>query len=349
MSVKVDEFGKTAKGEAVFLYTLENENGLKVVVTNIGACIVSIYAPDRNGKVEDLVTGFDDVAGYEENKGFFGAVVGPYANRTAKARFVIDGKEYQLAVNENDNNLHSDFDNGLHKKVWDAEVENADNSVVFAVNNKDMELGFPGNRVFEVTYTLTNENGLRIKYHATSDQVTPVNLTNHTYFNLRGDHSGTILDTVVTIDADQITPVFGDCIPTGEFMDVTGTPFDFREPKTIGAEINTSNEQIEIGGGYDHNFVLNHQTGEVRLVATAYDPVSGRKMEVYTDLPGMQLYTGNFMENAKGKNQTGYNKRDGFCMETQAYPNSINQAGFPDVYYGPGKEYNTVTEYRFLV
>lgn len=348
MEIAVEQFGTTAKGEVVNLYTLQNENGFRVVLSNYGAIIVSVFAKDINGNFDDIVSGFDTLAGYEKNPGFYGAVIGPYANRIRGAKITVDGIDYPLKVNENGKNtLHSDQELGIHKAVWTAKLKEAENAVEFRTWVRDMEMGFPGNKEITVTYTVTEDNSIRIHYHATSDKNTAINLTNHSYFNLDGNHAGKILDTELQILADQITPIDKECIPTGEFLDVTGTPFDFRSPKKIGQDIGAVDEQLAFGGGYDHNFVLQNQSGEVRLIARAVSHKSGRVMEVYTDQPGVQLYTGNFMENPMGKDGKGYGKREGFCLETQVYPNAINETAFPDPIYGPQKEYDTVTEYRF--
>lgn len=348
MGIRIEEFGTSRNGEKVYRYILENKNGMQLVLANIGAAINKIIVPDRNGEMADVVTGFDTVDGYERNPGFYGIVIGPYANRTKGAKFTIDGVEYRIPVNENGcNNLHCDFEAGIHKKIWEAGVEEENNSVVFTVKCADGEMGFPGNKVFSVTYTLTEDNVVRLHYHVTTDRKCPINLTNHAYFNLSGDHSGKILDTLLTINADSITPTDATSIPTGEFMDVTGTPFDFRTEKKIGQDINDKHQQLIFGGGYDHCYVINGEPGTFRFAARAKDEKSGRYMDTYTDQLGVQLYTGNFMENPEGKNQQGYGKRDGFCLESHMLPNAVNQENFPDVIYGPGKDYDTVTEYRF--
>ncbi len=348
MGIVVTEFGTSKGGKKVFLYSLENKSGMQLVLTNIGAAINKIIVPDRNGVMADVVTGFDTVEGYERNPGFYGAVIGPYANRTKGAQFTIDGVTYKLVANENGcNNLHCDYEIGIHKKVWDASVDEASNSVTFTVECTDGEMGFPGNKVFSVTYTLTEDNIVRLHYHATTDKKCPINLTNHAYFNLSGDHSGKILDTMLTINANQIIPTDNMSIPTGEFMDVTGTPFDFRTEKKIGDDIAKDHQQLIYGGGYDHCYVVNGEEGIFRFAAKARDEKSGRYMDTFTDQIGLQLYTGNFMENPEGKNGKGYEKRDGFCLESHMFPNAVNEDKFPDVIYGPGKDYDTTTEYRF--
>ena len=296
MSVVKQSFGKTKDGQKATLYTIENKNGMKVSFCDYGALIVGIYVPDRNGKIEDIALGYDDVSGYEDNGCGFGSFIGRHANRIGGAKFEIDGKTYELAKNDNGiNNLHSG-PTGYNHMMYDVEVftDEDSTSIAFSRLSPDGEQGFPGDLDVTVTYTVTDDNELAIEYFAVSDKKTVINLTNHSYFNLAGQGSGDILDQEVWVKADRITPTDKFLIPTGEFLDVTGTPMDFRTPKKIGKDINADFEPLKLAGGYDHNYALNLEIeeDEMDLVASLYDEKSGRFMEVYTDLPGMQLYTG---------------------------------------------------------
>ncbi len=346
MALKKRSFGVTADGREVFLYTLENSNGVKAEVTDFGANLVNVFVPDGEGELADVVLGFDDVKGYEVNGSFFGAVVGPNANRIGGAVFTIDGVEYTLAKNDGANNLHSDRELGYHKQIWD--VEEGDNIITFTIKDTDGNMGFPGNKVLSLTYTLDEENALTLKYHGTSDKKTVLNPTNHTYFNLDGHKSGSIEGHIMLLKASTFTPATPDSIPTGEIASVKGTPMDLTEGKVVGKEIDADYEQLVWAGGYDHNWIIDGWDGSLREFATVTGPVSGRKMIAYTTLPGVQFYAGNFIMSEEGKDGAVYKKRSGLCLETQYYPNSINIPAFPSCVYGEGREYDSVTVYKFV-
>ena len=346
-TVEKKEFGKTADGTIVDIYTLTNANGMMVRITNYGGIITELHVPDRDGKLADVVLGFDNLKSYLAGHPHFGAVAGRVANRIAKGRFTLDGKEYKLAVNNGPNSLHGGKV-GFDKKVWKAEsFEGKDGvGVKMTYVSPDGEEGYPGTLTTTMTYTLTDKNELRIDYHATTDKETPVNLTNHSYFNLAGAGSGDVLGTELTIEADKYTPADETLIPTGELASVKNTPLDFTTPHTIGERAGQIRKSI---GGYDHNFVLNSGGGKLALAARAYEPKSGRVMETYTTEPGVQLYTANFMGDTKGKGGVVYKKQGGFCLETQHFPDSINRPKFPSVVLRPGKTYETTTVYKFGV
>jgi aldose 1-epimerase len=347
--VKKQPFGKTADGQAVDLYTLTNKNGVEVAITNYGGIVVSIKVPDRDGKFADVALGFDTLDGYLKENPYFGAIVGRYGNRIAKGRFTLDGVEYKLAQNNGENHLHGGL-KGFNKVVWSAkDVSTRDaQGIELAYLSKDGEEGYPGNLSVTVTYSLNDNNELNIDYSATTDKDTVLNLTNHSYFNLAGEGQGNILDHVVMIDADRFTPVDAGLIPTGELRSVEGTPFDFRKPTAIGARINQDDEQLKFGRGYDHNFVLNHPAGSLALAARVTDPKSGRVLEVLTTQPGLQFYTGNFLDGTiRGKGGKVYGHRYGFCMETQHFPDSPNKPEFPSTELKPGERYHTTTIFRF--
>jgi len=343
-------FGTTADGKTADLYTLKNKNGMQVSITSFGATVVSIMAPDKAGKMADVALGYDDLAGYELNKNYLGVLVGRYGNRIAHGKFSIDGAEYTLAKNNGDNSLHGGI-KGFNKAMWEARdiSKGGEAAVEMKYVSKDGEEGYPGNLSVTVVYTLTNKNELKIDYSATTDKKTVVNLTNHTYFNLAGQGNGDILKQELMINADTFTPVDSGLIPTGELKKVDGTPFDFRKPTAIGARIDANDEQIKLGGGYDHNFVLNRKgaTG-LSLAARVSDPASGRTVEVWTTEPGVQFYTGNFLDGSfKGKGGGAYQKRTAFCLETQHFPDSPNHASFPTTLLKPGEKYHTTTVYKF--
>lgn len=338
-------FGVIGDGKEIYLYTLENRKGMKAEVINYGAILVNLWVPDRNGKLEDVVLGYDKLEDYSVNEGFFGSTVGPLANRTANASFMIDGVRYQLDKNDNQNNLHSHRELGFHKKVW--AVEEKENSILFVLEAKDGEMGFPGNRRVSVTYTLTDENELQIHYEAVSDKNTIFNMTNHSYFNLAGHQSGSIEKQRIRLFASQYTPIEADLIPTGEIASVDGTPLDLTKEQEVGKEINADFPQLKIANGYDHNFVVDDFDGGLKKIAYLKDTASGRVMETYTDLPGVQVYSGNFIEKHIGKSGAIYDFRSGICFETQSFPNSANQENFPDIVYGPNRKYETTTVYRF--
>ncbi len=350
LTLETKPFGKTPSGEDVTLYTLRNSHGMEISVTNYGAILTSVKVLDAKGRIADVALGFDSLDGYLEKQPYMGATVGRYANRIAKGKFVLNGKTYTLAINNGANALHGGL-RGFDKRVWNANAGNSDRgpSVELTYVSPDGEEGYPGTLTTVVTYTLGNDDSVHIHYKATTDADTVLNLTNHSYFNLAGAGKGTILDHMITINADRFTPVDSGLIPTGERRSVEGTPFDLRTPTAIGARIDdTGDEQIKLGGGYDHNFVLNDDSGKVRLAAKAREPVSGRVMEVFTDQPGLQFYTGNFLDGSvTGKDGVRYGKRFGFCMETQHFPDSPNKPDFPSVVLKPGETFESTTVYKF--
>ena len=350
ITLETKPFGTTPAGDEVSLYTMKNANGMEISVMDYGAILTSVKVPDAKGQVADVSLGFDSLEGYLGAHPYMGASVGRYANRIAKGRFALNGKTYTLAINNGPNALHGGLV-GFDKKMWTASTITADSGPAVSLTylSKDGEEGYPGNLTATVTFALTNDNEIRISYKATTDADTVLNLTNHSYFNLAGAGKGTILDHIVTINADRFTPVDGGLIPTGELKSVDETPFDFRKPTAIGSRIDqTSDDQIKLGGGYDHNFVLNGEAGTIRFAARAKEPVSGRVMEVFTDQPGMQFYTGNFLDGSvTGKGGVKYEKRFGFCMETQHFPDSPNKPDFPTVVLKPGETYSTNTVFKF--
>lgn len=342
-------FGKISPSGSVYLYTLTNKNGMKVEIINYGAIVVSLTAPDKNGKLEDVVLGFDNLQDYVKDNSFIGAIIGRCANRINKGKIALDGKEYQLTINDGENQLHGGS-KGFNKVLWDAVPIESDSAQALKLTYRspDGDEGYPGNLDIEVIYTLSNRNELKINYKATTDKPTVVNLTNHSYFNLSGSPVNTILDEELQLDADDMTAVNEVLIPTGELLRVANTPFDFRSPHKIGERINEMNEQLKFGGGYDHNWVLNNYNGSVRKVGELFEPNNGRLMEIYTDQPGMQFYSGNFMNGTlKGKKGIIYNYRSALCLEAQHFPNSPNQPNFPSVRLNPGEKYKQQTVYRF--
>lgn len=343
--MKKQLFGTTKEGKEVFLYTLENKNGMKAEVTDYGAILVRLFVPDKNGKADDVTLGYDRLEDYYENGSFFGGTIAPNANRIAGAAFTIDGVKYSLDVNDGPNNLHSHFALGGHKRVW--QVREGEQSVTFTLKLKDGEMGFPGNKEISITYTLTENNELRLDYHGSSDKKTILNPTNHAYFNLAGHDGGTILDHVLWMKASHYTPVVQGAIPTGEIAPVAGTPLDFTKEKRIGDEIEADFEQLKLVSGYDHNFAVDDWNGELQLIASVSEPKSGRKMKVYSDLPGLQFYAGNCIAKTTGKNGVVYKERDGLCLETDYFPNAANEEGFASPVYGPDKEYASTTIYQF--
>ncbi len=351
-TVTVSSFGATADGDPVHLYTLKNRNGMSADIMTYGGTVVRLMAPDRDGQLGDITLGFDNVADYEAKSPYFGCLVGRYGNRIAGGKFSLNGKTYTLATNNGTAHLHGG-DVGFDKKVWKAKpvVKGMSAGVTLWYTSADGEEGYPGNLKVKVTYLLTDNNELEIRYHATTDQATPVNLTNHMYFNLRGEGVGDINSHVLMIDADRFTPVDAALIPTGELAPVAGTPFDFTTPTAIGLRVDDDHDQLALGGGYDHNFVLNKPYGMMGLAAEVYEPVTGRVMQVYTEEPGIQFYGGNFLETdgvvRVGKSGVPYNFRNGFCLETQHFPDSPNQPDFPSTILEPGGTYETTTVYRF--
>jgi len=342
-------FEETINGKAVVLYTLKNKNGAEAAITNYGGRLVSLLVPDRNQKLVDVVLGYDSLKSYrKKGEPYFGAIIGRYGNRIAKGRFVLEGKPYQLQVNDGTNTLHGGFD-GFFGQVWTAKQSDKQ-TLELSYFSKDKEAGYPGNLTVKVTYKLTDDNALRISYSAVTDKTTIINLTNHAYFNLNGAGNETITDHLLTIDADTYTPVDKTLIPTGKIEKVSGTPFDFTKPTLIGERINAKNEQLEYGKGYDHNFVLRAGTG-LRKAATVVSPKTGIAMEVLTEEPGIQFYSGNFLtgKDQDGKGKVTYGHRSAFCLETQHFPDAPNQPSFPATVLQPENEYKTVTVYQFSV
>ncbi|MBD5490319.1 MAG: galactose mutarotase [Lachnospiraceae bacterium] len=346
MQIVKEKFGTTKCGKDVYAYTLSNAGGMQAKIINFGANLISLLVPDQNGNLEDVVLGFDKLEDYYGNNSFFGATVGPSANRIAGACFEIDGQRYQIDANDGENNLHSHIEEGYHKRVWD--VTETENGLVLSLEGKDGEMGFPGNKKVTVTFGLSDDNALKLSYHVTADTNTIVNMTNHTYFNLAGHKAGRIEDHLLKINASHYTPVVPGAIPTGKITPVEGTPMDFTKMKPIGQDINADCEQLKIGQGYDHNFVIDGADGTLREIAEAEDPKSGRKMKVFTDLPGVQFYAGNCIGEETGKENTAYGPRKGFCLETQFYPDNIHHPNFPQAVFGPGKDYDSVTIYQFV-
>ncbi len=347
MPFKKSDFEGIIDGKPTRAFTMENDNGMIVMLTNYGAKIISIYFPDKNGNPADVLLGFGSIEAYQKNSASHGAVVGPFANRIANARFTIDDVTYDLPVNNGNACLHSGPDS-WYRKVWDYEKNG--NVTTFSLTSKDGEFGFPGNKNVSVTYTLTNDNELIIDYKITTDKACFFNITNHSYFNLRGEGNGDILNHVLVINADKATPVDAGMIPTGEIKDIRGTELDFTEPHTIGERIDADNELLKFGSGYDFNYVINKKEGELALAASVYEPESGRCMEVYTTEPGVQLYSGNHLKgNEIGKSGVAYTKRTGFCLETQHFPDSPNQPDFPTTLLQPNEEFNSTTIYKFLI
>lgn len=346
MAIKETVFGTCSDGTEVKLFTLTNKNGMSVSLSNLGAALVKVLVPDKNGVISDVVLGFDKAEDYLDNPSFFGVVIGPSANRIAGAAFEIDGRTCQVDVNDGENNLHSHKEQGYHKRIWAAETK--DSSVTFILEDRG-SMGFPGNKRVSVCYTLTEENELKIHYHGTSDRKTILNLTNHTYFNLDGHDSGRMEDHELWLGASRYTPVVPGAIPTGELAPVAGTPMDFTTPKKVGRDINNAFEQLELTGGYDHNWVIDDWDGSLRHIATVKAPVSGRVMKAFTTLPGVQFYAGNFISEQKGKGGADYGPRMGLCLETQYFPDSIHHSHFPSCVFGEGKEYDSETVYQFEV
>ena len=348
------DFESTINGKPTKLFILENENGMIVTLTNYGAKIVSIYVPDANGEFADVALGFKSIQEYETQDAGQGAVVGPYANRIANAQFELNGEIYQLEVNNHNANLHSGS-NSFFRQVYDAKQINRPDgpAVEMILKTKDGDSGFPGNKELKVTYTLTNQNELKIDYEATTDKACPFNLTNHVYFNLKGEGNGDILDHIVVIDADSVTEVLNnELIPTGKIISIKGTDMDFTTPELIGKRIDSEFLPIKVAGGYDHNYILNkdQEADEMTFCASAFEPVSGRYMEVFTTEPAVQFYTGNFLKgNLTGKSGKIYERRFGFCFETQHYPDSPNHPNFPNTVLNPGEVLNSTTIYKFSV
>ena len=339
-------FGMTADGKEAHLYTLENKNGMKACVSDLGAVLVNLFVPDKDGKLTDVVLGYDSAEGYINGSGALGAVVGRNANRIGGAEFDLNGVHYELAKNDNGkNSLHSGPDY-YYKRLWETKEFGPDH-VSFLLYSPDGDQGYPGALDMHVTYTLDDDNMLTIRYEAVPDQDTIINMTNHSYFNLSGHDSGSVLDHRVTLNADYFTPADAESIPTGEIRSVEGTPMDFRAGRVLGDDIDADYEPLRFGGGYDHNWVLKNE-GRFVKVAEAVSDKSGIVMEVYTDLPGVQIYTANFMNNEPGKDGASYMKRSAVCFETQYYPDAVHHDNFPKPVCRKGEKYDTRTAYRFL-
>ena len=351
VTIEKSPYGTTAEGIDVDKYKLSNRQGMEIDIINYGGIITSWTAKDKNGVYEDIVLGYNELSAYEKETPYFGAIIGRYGNRIAKGKFSIDGKEYTLAVNNGENHLHGGM-KGFDKVVWDAETRSTDSSVslILTYLSKDMEEGYPGNLEVEVAYTLNNEDELSVTYKAITDKTTVINLTQHSYFNLSANFNNTILNHELILNSDSYLPVDKTLIPTGEFRDVTNTPFDFRTPKIIGQQINEEDLQLKNGFGYDHCWVLNEQDKGVRFVASAFEPQSRRYLEVFSDEPGIQFYSGNFLDGTlPSKNNGSYGFRSGFCLETQHFPDSPNHKNFPSVILRPEEEYNSQTIFKLSV
>lgn len=344
------EFGKLADGTTVDIYTLRNRKGLEVEITNYGGAVVSLRTPDRRGRMADIVLGYDDPPGYVNDTSYFGALIGRYANRIARGKFTLNGADYQLAQNNGVNHLHGGV-RGFNKVLWEAREVRHTGGVALKLTylSKDNEEGYPGNLTVTATYVLSDANELRIEYIATTDKETIVNLTHHSYFNLAGAGAGDVLKHQVKINADRFTPVDETLIPTGELRAVKSTPFDFNRVTAIGSRINEADDQLVLGKGYDHNFVLNKKGRELSLAASVYEPASGRAMEMWTTEPGVQFYTGNFLDKVHGKAGKIYDYRGGFCLEAQHFPDSPNKPSFPSTVLKPGQRYTQTTVYKFMV
>jgi aldose 1-epimerase len=350
-SITIKPFGKMNDGQAVMLYTLKNKNGMEMSVINYGGIIVSLKAPDKNGKAEDVVLGFDSLSDYLKDDPFFGALIGRYGNRIAKGKFSLDGANYSLPVNNGLNHLHGG-PNGFYNVFWNIETlsDSSNSSLKLTYKSKDGEEGYPGNMDVEVVYTLTENNELQIAYKAKTDKKTIVNLTQHSYFNLSGNVKRDILDHQLMMAVDKFLPVDKTLIPTGELKNVKNTPFDFTIPETIGARISDNDQQLKYGLGYDHCWVFSNQADSLKMVAALYEPVSGRYMEVFTTEPAIQFYSGNFLDGKlTGKMGVVYKHRSGLCLETQHFPDSPNKASFPSTVLNPGETYQTTTIYKFSV
>jgi aldose 1-epimerase len=342
-------YGTTSDGTRVYIYTLSNAKGMRARVISYGGIVTSLTAPDRSGKYADVVLGLEDIASYQREGGYYGAIIGRYGNRIGGAQFTLENKTYKLSKNNGANTLHGGL-KGFDKRVWSArEVSGpTGKSLELTYVSKDGEEGYPGTLSVRVSYTVTPDNELKIEYRATTDRPTVVNLTNHSYFNLAGAGSGDILKHRVTIYADSFTPVDPGLIPTGEIKPVKGTPFDFTSPHDVGERIGQSDPQLQYGKGYDHNYVLRSRNGSLAKAAEVYDPGSGRVMEVWTTEPGVQFYTGNNLPGAlKGKDGKTYGLRGALCLETQHYPDSPNKPSFPTTELKPGTTYRTTTVYKF--
>jgi len=346
--VKKESFGTLHDGTSVDLYTITNAQGMEIRATSYGGIVVSLRVPDKKGNLDDIALGFDDLKGYLANTPYFGAIIGRYGNRIAKGKFTLDGKEYTLARNNGPNSIHGGL-KGFNKVVWQGEPLQgpAGVGIILTYTSKDGEEGYPGNLKTKVTYTLTEKNEWIIDYEAVTDKATPVNLTEHTYFNLAGEGKGDVLGHILQLNASRFTPVDQNLIPTGELRPVKSTPLDFTQPTAIGARIDADYEQLRLGRGYDHNFVIDRKDSDPVLAARVKEPTSGRVLEVYTTEPGLQLYTGNFLDGTiTGKGGHVYKQRFGFCLETQHFPDSPNHPDFPTTILRPGRTYHSRTIYK---
>ena len=342
-------FGNMPDGQAIDLYTLTNRHGMQAAITNYGGTVVRLITPDRNGHMDDVVLGFENLAGYLQTEPYLGALIGRYGNRVGHAQFTLDGVTYHLAKNDGDNTLHGGL-KGFDKRVWTARDVSSKGAPALELKylSKDGEESFPGNLSVTVVYTLTDDNELKIDYSATTDKDTVLNLTNHSYFNLAGQGNGDILKHQIMINAERFTPVDAGLIPTGELKSVVGTPFDFRKSEAIGTHINDADEQLKLGKGYDHNFAINRSGPGLVLASRVTEPMSGRVMEVSTTQPGVQFYTGNFLDGTlHGKGGKVYKQRYALCLETQHFPDSPNKPSFQTTELKPGESYKQTTVYRF--
>ena len=345
--VEQERFG-ARDGRPVILYTLKNSHGMEVRAMNYGGIIQAIRVPDRKGNFADIVLGHDTAEGYMPNPPYIGAIVGRYANRIANGTFTLDGKTYNLPKNDGPNTLHGGTTRTFDKVMWESQPIKDKNGVLFEFLSKDGDDGFPGNLRMKVSYVLTDSNELVIDYEATTDKATPINVSQHSYFNLKGEGNGDILDHEVMINADSFTPVDKNLIPTGELRPVKGTPLDFTKPTRIGTRIDDNYEQLVLAHGYDHNFVINRKGAGMTLAARVYDPSTGRTLEVSTTQPAVQFYTGNFLDGTvTGKEGHVYKRRFGFCLETQHYPDSPNHPDFPNTILRPGETFHQVTAFKF--
>ncbi len=349
MKIKKEGFGKLSDGREVDILTLIHPDGSTVEITNYGAAVVSVNVPDKNGSIENVVLGFDKIENYENIRVYYGAIVGRYGNRIAKGRFTLNGVEYELPVNDGENSLHGGF-NGFDRMLWSIEDfdVNTDAYVKMSYLSEDGEEGYPGNMKVTVIYSYSLEHELKIDYEISTDKPTVKNVTNHAYFNLSGNVKDDILDHELMLNADKYTPVIAGLIPTGEVASVEGIPLDFRVPEKIGLRINEDNEQLKLGLGYDHNWIINDADGTLKLAGTVYEPVSGRVMEIYTTEPAIQFYSGNFMDGSHaGHDGKVYKYREAMCLETQHYPDSPNHDNFPSTVLNPGEVYKSKTVYKF--
>ena len=351
VSITKSFYGKTKDNKKIDLYSFKNKNGMQVDIINYGGIITSLKVPDKNGETENIVLGYNKLEDYINENPYFGSIIGRYGNRIAKGKFNLNGNQYTLATNNDENHLHGG-NIGFDKVIWEAEtkINSNSSSLILKYLSRDMEEGYPGNLYTTVTYKITNDNSVEIKYEAQTDKTTVINLTQHSYFNLSGDFNQSILNHKVKINSNQFLPVNKSLIPTGNKLNVSMTPFDFRNYKEIKKDINADDLQLNYGNGYDHCWVLNDYKNGYRLVASAFHEESGRLMEVYSDQPGLQFYTGNFLDGSLPQKEEGfYNFRSGFCMETQHFPNSPNQPDFPSVTLNPNEKYNSKTTYKFKI